>query len=67
MRNINTGSTKPCVVDSDCAPERKPVDDSSARVAIIAACITAGAGRRAGGSAGRPRDMDDRERKTKAW
>jgi hypothetical protein len=48
-------------------PSKMPTADSSVRVSRMTAWVIAGRGRNRVGSAGTPREMEERERKTEAW
>ena len=52
---------------SEFEPSNMPTADSSTRVSRITACIIAGRERRLVGSAGSPREMEEREIKTVVW
>jgi len=46
---------------------KKPWADSIKSKEKMMVCMMAGKGRRRAGSTGRPKEMEDRERKTVAW
>ena len=59
-------NTKKMLKLSDSSP-KNPMADSYIKVKKITDCMIAGKGISHAGSAGIPRDIDDRERKTVIW